>query len=415
MGHDGSASSFPFDMETMLISSIAATGGIVRTMTRDLLIDPKTRGVDDIVHVITAAASSSSKDSATQFVRDCVAPFQDQEVSCSAYGSYEELVKDPNVDIIYVGSPHSHHYQNCMLALQKGKPTLCEKPMTVNAAQAKALTEEAKKRNLFFMEATWTRFFPLSIAVRKRIKNGDIGEVLRVSADLSTGEAPEIYDEGYRNVNKDLAGGALLDLGAYSLLWLFQTVYHTMPKDKRKPPKLVGTAMTPEPRTGADESTTMLLDFPVSTPTGSRSTHGIATTAMRVHFDPGRDSESASPAVRIQGDKGEIQVFGPIYRPARVRIVYTDTSKPIEIHAFDFPGGTHGMSWEGDEAARCLLAGKLESEGIPWEESIAIMEVMDEARRQGDLKYPEVIETTEYPVDMKSRDPNAKRELINRN
>ena len=173
--------------------------------------------------------------------------------------------------------------------------------------------------------------------------------------------------------------------------------------------------MTPEPRTGADESTTMLLDFPVSTPTGSRSTHGIATTAMRVHFDPGRDSESASPTVRVQGDKGEIQVFGPIYKPARFRVIYTDTTKPIEVHAFDFPGGIHGMAWEGDEAARCLLAKKLESDSIPWEETIAIMEVMDEARRQGNLQYPEVIETTKYPVDMKARDPNQKMEFINRN
>ena len=345
---------------------LAATGGIVRTMTKDLLMDPKTRGVNDIVHVITAAASSSSKDSATGFVNDCVKPFQDKQYECTAYGSYKELVEDPNVDIVYIGSPHSHHYQNCMLALQSGKPVLVEKPMTVNAAQAKALTEEAKKRNLFFMEATWTRFFPLSITVRKKIEEGEIGEVLRVSADLSTGEAPEVYDEGHRNVNKDLAGGALLDLGAYSLLWVFQTVYHTLPRDKRKAPKLVGTAMTFEPRTGADESTTMLLDFPVSPPTGSRSTHGIATTAMRVHFDPGRDSESASPTVRVQGDKGEIQVFGPIYKPARIRVLYTDSSKPIEVHAFDFPGGLHGMAWEGDEAARCLLAGKLESDGIPW-------------------------------------------------
>ena len=228
---------------------------------------------------------------------------------------------------------------------------MCEKPITVNAAQARALAEEAKKRNLFFMEAAWTRFFPLSIAVQKKIRDGDIGEVLRMNADLSTGEAPEIYDVGHRNVNLDLAGGALLDLGAYSLLWAFQTVYHTLPKDKRKPPKVAGALMTLEPRTGADESTTMLLDFPVSTPTGSRNTHAIATTAMRLHFDHARDTESASPTVRVQGDKGEIQVFGPIYRPSRFRVVYADASKPIEVHSFDFPDGTHGMSWEGDEAA----------------------------------------------------------------
>lgn len=191
-------------------------------MTRDLLLDPTTRGVNDIEHVVTAAASSSSKTSAESFVADCVTPMQGSKAQCSAYGSYEELVKDPNVDIIYVGTPHSHHYQNCMLALTNGKPVLCEKAITVNASQARALVEEAKKQKSFLMEAEWTRFFPLSIAIRKKIVDGDIGEVLRVSSDLSTGEAPEIYETSHRNVNKDLAGGALLDLGVYSLLWLFQ-------------------------------------------------------------------------------------------------------------------------------------------------------------------------------------------------
>jgi hypothetical protein len=288
-------------------------------MTSDLLIDPKTRGENDVKHVITAAASSSSKKSAEDFVATCVTPTQGSDPECKAYGSYEELVKDPDIDIIYIGTPHSHHYQNCMLALTNNKPVLCEKAITVNAAQAKALVEEAKKRKLFFMEAEWTRFFPISVAIRNKITNGDIGEVLRVSADLSTGEAPEIYDTGHRNVNKDLAGGALLDLGVYSLLWLFQTVYHNSPKANRKPPVVRGSVMTPEPRTGADESTTILLDFPVSAPTGSRNTHAIATTAMRVHFDHARGTESTTPTVRIQGDKGEIQVFGPIYRPQRFR------------------------------------------------------------------------------------------------
>lgn len=351
-------------------------------MTRDLLIDPKTRGVDDIKHVITAAASSASKDSAANFINDCVKPTQGDEFTCTAYGSYEELVKDSNIDIIYVGTPHSHHYQNCMLALTNNKPILCEKPLTVNAAQARALVEEAKKRKLFFMEATWTRFFPLNIAVRKKIQAGEIGEVLRVNADLSIGEPPEMYDEGHRNVNKDLAGGALLDLGAYSLLWAFQTIYSTAPKDKRKLPVVKGAAWTPEPRTGADESTTILLDFPSSTPTGKTNTHAIVTSAFRPHFDHARETESAVPAVRIQGDKGEIQVFGPIYRPSRFRVVSSDPRRPIEVHSFEFPGGTHGMSWEGDEAARCLSDGKLESEGIPWEESIATMEVMDEVSFQ---------------------------------
>ena len=129
-----------------------ATGGIARTFTKDLLIDPKTRGTNDVVHNVTAVASSSSFDSAKKFVSEIVTPKQ-SDLTCSAYGSYEALVKDVNVDIIYVASPHSHHYQNCMLCLEYGKPVLCEKALTVNAEQAKTLYKTAKEKNLFFMEA----------------------------------------------------------------------------------------------------------------------------------------------------------------------------------------------------------------------------------------------------------------------
>lgn len=357
---------------------------------------------------MTAAASSSSKASAEKFISSYVDGKQG-DTKATAYGSYKELVQDPNVDIIYVATPHSHHYQNCRLALEHSKPILCEKALTVNADQAKILVEEAKKRNLFFMEAVWTRYFPLSIEIRKAIQDGKIGEVLKVSADLSIGAIPEdSFDVAHRMVNKDLAGGVLLDLGIYSLTWLFQTIYHTLPKEKRQAPKVVGALMTSEPRTGADEATTMLLDFPVSTPTGKSRTHGIATAALRTHFDHERDTEQATPAVRIFGDEGEIQVFGPIYRPSRYRITYTkkgDNKQPFEDKEHEFPGGIHGMSWEADEAARCFLAGKLESESMPWSESITIMETMDEVRKLGGLTYPETIETTKYPMDMKAKQP----------
>ena len=386
----------------------------MQTFTKDILIDPKTRGVEDIKHVVVAAASSSSKASAEKFLSNFVEGKQG-DVKAKAYGSYEELVKDPDVDIVYIGTPHSHHYQNCRLAFENNKPVLCEKALTVNADQTKILIDEAKKRNLFFMEAVWTRYFPLSIEVRKAIQDGKIGEIIRVSSDLSIGEIPEdSFEADHRMVNKDLAGGVLLDLGIYALTWVFQTVYHTMPKGERKAPKVIGTAITEEPRTGADESTTILLDFPKSAPTGRANTHGIATAALRAHFDYQRDTDNSTPAVRIFGDKGEIQIFGPIYRPARYRITYRAKDAKVEDKTFEFPGGIHGMSWEGDEAARCWAAGRLESETMPWEESLVIMQTMDTVRKQGKLKYPKDIESTEYPIKLGSRDPNKHVQTANR-
>lgn len=402
---------------------------------KDILLDPSTRGTTDVRHVVTAVASSSSVASAEKFVATYVSG--SQSTKSAAYGSYEELVKDPNIDIVYIGSPHSHHYQNAMLCLTHNKPVLCEKALTVNAAQAKKLYQTAKEKNLFFMEAVWTRYFPLSKAIRKHITDNDIGEVIRVTSDLSIGAVPEKdFGLGHRMVNLDLAGGALLDLGIYSLTWVFQTIYHTLSAELKQQsrPKVVGAAMTPEPRTGADESTVILLEFPKSTPSGKTKAHAVATTAMRVVDDPGRGHQGAdgveTPSVRIQGEKGEIQVYGFIYRPTRYRLVPKDKSAPVLDKKFEFEGGAHGMmvlllffcfpflslslslvfhtltrplQYEADEAARCLVAGKLESEGLPWAESTLIMEVMDEVRKQGGLVYPDAIETTEYPVKLTAK------------
>ncbi|KEF51306.1 uncharacterized protein A1O9_12656 [Exophiala aquamarina CBS 119918] len=383
---------------------ILATGGIARTFTKDMLISPKTRNVLDIQHSVAAVASSSSLSSAEKFISEVVSPAQSS--TATPYASYEELVQDPNVDIIYIATPHSHHYQNAMLCLEHNKPVLCEKALTVNAAQAKILFETAKKKNIFFMEAVWTRYFPLSQAVRKHITDGDIGEVLRVGADMSIG-ADQDFDLSSRMINLDLAGGALLDLGIYSLTWVFQTLYHTLPAGLRSQsrPKVIGTAMTPEPRTGADESTLILLEFPKSSPTGKTKSHAVATTALRVSDDPARSQsrevgDVEVPAARIQGEKGEIQVFGPLYRPTRYRVVKKSPQPEVIDRKFEFEGGAHGMMYEADAAARALLSGALESETMTWAESTLIMEVMDEARKQGGLVYPDGIESTEYPVKL---------------
>lgn len=381
---------------------IMATGWIADVFVRDLLIDPSIRNGSDVSHTVVAVASSSSKSRAEQFISDTSIP-----QPCAAYGSYDELVADSNVDVVYVATPHSHHYQNVMLALEAGKHVLCEKAFTVNAAQAKILCETAKKKNLFLMEAVWTRYFPLSVQVREAIKNGEVGEVLRVTADNSFGETiEEKWDTGHRMVNKDLAGGCLLDLGIYSLTWVFQTLYHTLPPSQRKPPSKVSAHMTLYHVTGSDEATTILLTFPTSTPSNSAKpaqSQAVAMTHLRVATDPD-GKNSARPAIRIQGTKGEIQVDGPAFRPERYRVipkVATDGQVPVvkEVEC-NFPGNGKGMYWEADEVARCLRDGKLESETLPWEESIVIMEVMDEVRRQGGLTYPEQIESTTFPLKL---------------
>ncbi|KFZ17488.1 hypothetical protein V502_04575 [Pseudogymnoascus sp. VKM F-4520 (FW-2644)] len=381
---------------------ILATGGIADLFTRDLLTNPAIRNVSDIKHIVAAAASSSSASRASAFLKEVQAPS-----TAKAYGSYAELVSDPDVDIIYVATPHSHHFQNAMLCLAAGKHVLCEKSLTVNAAQAKLLVETAKAKNLFFMEAVWTRHFPLSIKIREIVTSGTIGKVHRVFSDLSFGTAQEdgslSYPDENRMVNIDLAGGALLDLGIYALTWVFQILYHCQPKPREAPKVL---AAMNKYRTGADEMTSMILQFEKS------QSIGVASAGMRVATQPEEEgSYTSGPAVRIQGTKGEVQLYGPIYRPTHFTLIKVGAKKE-EIEVFDFPiptdkaktgpkgqegeGWGHGMYWEADEAARCLRDGKLESETMSWEESVVIMETMDETRRQGGLTYPDLIETAVF-------------------
>ena len=358
--------------------------------TRDLLTNPAIREVHDVKHTVAAAASSSSLSRAEDFLKKVRAP-----TSAKAYGSYAELVKDPDVDIIYVATPHSHHFQNTMLALEAGKNVLCEKAFTVNAAQAKKLVETAKAKNLFLMEAVWTRYFPLSIKIREMVSSGEIGTVHRVIADLSLETVADdgslTFDESHRMVNPDLAGGALLDIGIYALTWNFQILYHCQPKPREKP--VVIGAMN-KYRTGADEMTSIILQFP------KQRSMGIALTGLRVATDP--DGNTAGAAIRIQGTRGEIQVMGPASRPTHYRVIKKDGGGKVDEVECPIPtdpernGDGQGMYWEADEAARCIRDKKVESESLSWEESIIIMETMDEVRKQGGLKYPEPIESTVY-------------------
>lgn len=390
---------------------ILATGGIAETFSRDLLLNPETRHVNDIEHTVVAAGSSSGADRAAKFLKTIGAP-----ESANPYGTYQELVEDKNVDIIYVASPHSHHYQNAMLALQEGKNVLCEKAFTVNAKQLEKLIETARAKNLFLAEAVWTRAFPLSTYVRDAITSGKIGTVHRAQADNSLAfgsHGEELFDASHRMVNPDLAGGALLDLGIYSLTWIFQTLYHTQPESERKPPQTMGSIR--KYQNGVDEMTTVMLSFPRSDAKGG-DMHGIATTGMTTSSDiDGKGT--TGPSIRIFGEKGEIQVWPPAFRPTKTRIVLNDGT----VEAKDWPqpgpgkgsgwfngfgsdknpeGEGHGMFWEADECAFAIRDGRKEARYESLQESLVIMQVMDKVRQDNGLVYPDKIETCDFPVQL---------------
>ncbi|KAH6975663.1 hypothetical protein EDB80DRAFT_621062 [Ilyonectria destructans] len=385
---------------------ILATGAISQTFTKDLLVDPTTRGVSNLKHTVVAAASSSSSARAETFLKDVGA-----SSAAKAYGSYEELVQDADVEIIYVATPHSHHYQNVMLCLEAGKHVLCEKAFTVNAKQARILVDKAREKGLFLMEAFWTRYFPVTDYVRDVISSGKLGTVYRVFSDLSAGMSPEttFKDGKHRMVNADLAGGALLDLGVYALTWPFLVFYKDLAPGEG--PKVLAS-MKKYKQTSADETTTILLTFPRAESAGGDA-HAVATTSIRVGSLQNDPTPQAS--VRIQGELGELQLFPMAQNPSATKLILKDGTveekqwpKPGPgkgsgwyngfLHYMNPEGEGQGMFWEADEAGLAIIEGRKEGRRLDLTETIAVMDVLDEVRRQGGLVYPESIETVDYPA-----------------
>lgn len=399
---------------------ILATGNIATRFATDLLIDPSTRNVPNIRHVIAAVASSTCLSRAETFLHDLGIP------NAKAYGSYADLVTatDTDIDIVYIATPHSHHYANVRLCLEAGKHVLVEKPATVNAAQWRVLTRLARQKKLFLMEAVWTRFFPLARQVGGFLRSGRLGDVRRVWADFGCWKDVEGEYGGNgedRMVNMRLAGGVLLDLGVYSLTWVFMALFdghghghghsHGDDDDGEKEqangkksssssstlsPK-VACVMTKFEQTGCDEQTSVLLAFP-------SGAHGIATTSIRVAHDAAAEEKGdESWPVRIQGTLGDLLVGPTLYAPTRYRLVPAESEERGRLAGFgletvehEIPGGGFGMFWEADECARCVKEGRVESEGMSWRETEEVMRVMDECRRQGGLDYGEELEGVEY-------------------
>lgn len=360
---------------------ILATGGIASNFTGDLLLDPASRQVTDVRHNVAAVASSTSAARAKDFAKELKCPS-----TTKCYGSYEELVADPDVNIIYVATPHSHHYENAKLCLRAGKSVLCEKPFTINAEQTKHLVEIAREKKLFLMEAVWTRFFPLSIELQRLLfEEKIVGRIRKVVSDFGLGF--DLDDVEHRLLNPKLGGGALLDLGIYNITWL-RMMCSADPRNEGVEPKISSSIMKNE-RTGVDEYTNITMIYEKSR----------VNATMQCNMVIKSDEEAV---VRIQGDEGDVTVQWPPFRPQSFTIYkkprpsgpgeakFPTKSVAGDKRTFDIPG--EGMFWEADECARCIRDGKQESDRMPWKETIATMTIMDTARSQNDFKYPEELE-----------------------
>lgn len=360
---------------------ILATGWIAEQFTKDLLTDPSSRNVSDVKHHVAAVASSTSQTRAKEFVKKVGCP---ETTKC--YGSYDELVNDPDIQVIYIATPHSHHYENALQCLNAGKSILCEKSFTVNAAQTKHLVDLARSKNLFAMEAVWIRCFPLAIELQRLLfEEKIVGRIRKVVTDF--GVPFDHEDVKHRLLNPDLAGGALLDLGIYNLTWIRMTCFND-PRNEKTEAKCSSSMLMTE-ATGVDEFTNASFLFEKSR----------VNATMQCNMTVKSDKEAV---VRIQGDLGDVTVQWPPYRPESFTIYRKEATDGAEVtrmsepsskgdkKSFEIPG--HGMFWEADEVARCLRDGKLESSIVPLDESIATMTIMDTMRAQNGFRYSDKLE-----------------------
>jgi predicted dehydrogenase len=306
---------------------ILGTGGIAKTFAEDLRLTDSG---------IVAAVGSRDQATADRFA--------DEFGIEARHAGYESLVADPEVDVVYVATPHPSHRENAILALRAGKPVLVEKPFAMNAAEAAEIVAVAREEKLFAMEAMWTRFLPHIALIRDWLAAGALGEIVTVTADHGQWFAE---DPGFRLFAPELGGGALLDLGIYPVSFAAMIL---------GPPNRIAAVIDPA-FTGVDAQTSMVFGY-------ESGAQAVLTCTLR--------AKSPTRAA-IVGTDARIEIDGDFYAPATVTLLPRD-GEPTRIES------THegrGLRHQADEVARRLAAGDLESPLMGLDESIAIMETMD--------------------------------------
>jgi len=317
---------------------IIGTGGIAKAFARDLSYFNS--------HIVQAVGSRSlekASDFALEFP------------GCTAYGSYEDLVADPMIDAVYVATPHPQHVANTILALNAGKPVLCEKPIAVNAVEAQAMVAAAIDNDVALLEAMWTRFLPHIAQVRELLSSGVIGQVVNVEADhgqyLIDHEIPRLTEPS-------LAGGALLDLGIYPVSFAHMVL--------GVPKRITATGVLTEK--GVDSQTSAILDY-------ENGAQAVVTTTL-ITGTPCRAT--------IAGTLGRIEIDRTFYNPANMRLVMQDGTTTEYPNLYK----GHGLREQAAELERMVRNAEIESPLLTHKMSIEIMQTLDEIRNQIGLRYP---------------------------
>jgi predicted dehydrogenase len=293
------------------------------------------------------AVASRSEERARDFARQYKAPF--------FYQGYENITRNPEVDIVYIATPHTYHYENALMCVENGKPVLCEKPFTITRGQLQRIVDTSRSKKVFLMEAIWTRFLPTIQKVIEIRDSGKLGTIRAIYADFGF-KAPVDYNG--RLYNLDLGGGALLDIGIYpvflSLLLL------------GKPAEVKSNAVLSE--TGADESCSMIFKY------GNGAIANLACT-----FTTDTPIEA-----NIIFEEGRIRINRRWFAPSS--IVITESNEKTQELTFEYKG--NGYHFEAEEAMKCLEKGMIECPDLTLDFSLELMGLLDEIRGQCGIHYP---------------------------
>lgn len=292
--------------------------------------------------------ASRNTESAEIFAKEFDVPFY--------YGSYEELVKNSEVDVIYIATPHSQHFNQTILCLQHHKAVLCEKPFAINLKQAKEMVGLARKNEVFLMEAMWTRFLPSIKKVKELIADGVIGKVKTIQADFGF---KSDFDPDWRLYNRAMGGGSLLDIGVYPLF--LATTILGRPTHVKALSNLCSTQV--------DENCGMVL------------TYEDGAMAVLLSSIVSYTLMEAS----ISGTNGRIKINHRWHSLTDVTVYYTEAK--YETFSFDYEG--NGYNYEAEEVNKCLLEGKKESSAMTLDDTLLLMEVMDQVRNEAGIIYSE--------------------------
>lgn len=317
---------------------VLGTGGIVKSITSTLA-----RMENAECYAIASRTQERAQEAAKEYGY------------AKAYGSYEELVADPEVELVYIATPHSRHYQDMKLCIQHKKPVLCEKAFTMNSQQAREIKELAEREGVFVAEAIWTRYMPSRSLIQEMLDSGIIGTVSTLTANLSY-----VINHKERIISPELAGGALLDIGVYGLNF---AIMHFGTGIERIESSVQFT------ETGVDGRESITIFYK----DGKMAvlTHDIYARSDRKGI--------------FYGDKGYMVVEN-INNPQLISVFDMEDNL---VKSMKIPEQISGYEYEFIECMERIQQGEIQSSSMPLEDSILVMEIADNLRKQWGLVYPQ--------------------------